>query len=346
MKREYGIDLLKMVAMVMVVAYHILNAGVESKLLENGEGQIVQFGIQCYHCFCYCAVDVFVMATGYIMCRLGFKYVRIFRLWRQVAGYSLAFCAVGCFMGLGLGWRDWGTALLPITTNQYWFFTQYFALFFTIPFLNKMLDGLKQRELVALIGTGIGLLSILPLIAGRDLFVTEWGYCYVWFMFLYCIGAVLHKLDVVKRINVSWAVAGLVAGVVASALGAIGSVELPKIIGGGGRVGDLAYSYTSPSLILEALSLFVLFGKMRVEHARWQKLITLLATGTFVVYIVHMNGVFRRLVEWDAVFTPLAGHGVIVALIGTLGCALGLFLAIIAIDSLRRLLYDKVASRW
>lgn len=35
MKREYGIDLLKMMAMIMVVTHHILNTGVETKVLEN-----------------------------------------------------------------------------------------------------------------------------------------------------------------------------------------------------------------------------------------------------------------------------------------------------------------------
>ena len=38
MKREYGIDLLKMTAMVMVVVHHILNTGVEAKVLENHGG--------------------------------------------------------------------------------------------------------------------------------------------------------------------------------------------------------------------------------------------------------------------------------------------------------------------
>lgn len=38
MNREYGIDFLKMVAMVMVVAHHILNAGVEDMLLSNSGG--------------------------------------------------------------------------------------------------------------------------------------------------------------------------------------------------------------------------------------------------------------------------------------------------------------------
>lgn len=40
MKRDYGIDLLKMVAMMMIVAHHILSGGVEAKLSETGVGII------------------------------------------------------------------------------------------------------------------------------------------------------------------------------------------------------------------------------------------------------------------------------------------------------------------
>lgn len=38
MKREYGIDLLKMVAMMMVVSHHVLNAGVEATLAAKSQG--------------------------------------------------------------------------------------------------------------------------------------------------------------------------------------------------------------------------------------------------------------------------------------------------------------------
>lgn len=42
MKRDYGIDLAKMLAMVMVVAHHVLMfGGVEEKLCANGAGVIL-----------------------------------------------------------------------------------------------------------------------------------------------------------------------------------------------------------------------------------------------------------------------------------------------------------------
>ena len=337
MKREYGIDLLKMMAMTMVVAHHVLNAGVEVKVLSGDTAWGLKFLLQAFHCFCYCAVDVFVMATGYIMCRHQFKYIRIFRLWRQVVGYSLALLVVAMLLGHCVGWRDVVHAIFPVTTNRYWFFTQYFALFFTIPFLNKLMDSLSRREIGILMATGLGLLSIAPLIAGQDIFVTKWGYCYLWFMFLYCAGAAISRLDLIARLRASVAALGLLAGVIVSALGAVGASFLPQVFGGGARVGDLAYSYTSPSLVLEAVALFVIFGKINVKPLLWQKAIAFLAPGTFIVYVVHTNGLFRMMAGWKSVFLPLAEHGVIFAIVSVVLVALIIFVSITVVDAVRRL---------
>ena len=337
MKRDYGIDLLKMMAMTMVVAHHVLNAGVEVKVLSGDTAWGLKFLLQAFHCFCYCAVDVFVMATGYIMCRHEFKYIRIFRLWRHVVGYSLALLVIALAIGHHVGWRDVANAILPVTTNQYWFFTQYFALFFTIPFLNKLMESLSRREVGILMVTGLGLLSIMPLIAGQDIFITKWGYCYLWFMFLYCVGSAIYKFDLVSRLGSPVAVLGLLVGVVVSALGAVGSTFLPQVFGGGARVGDLAYSYTSPSLVLEAVALLVLFGKINLKSAMWQRVLAFRAPGTFIVYVVHSNGMFRMIVNWKMVFLPLAEHGVLFAIVGAILVALLIFASITLVDAVRRL---------
>ena len=46
MKRDYGIDLVKMLAMVMVVVHHVLMfGGVETMLAENGGGILFSLSI-------------------------------------------------------------------------------------------------------------------------------------------------------------------------------------------------------------------------------------------------------------------------------------------------------------
>ena len=80
MKRIYGIDVLKMMAMLMVVMSHIMErGGVFAVCAENARS----LNFACFKVFysaCRCAVDCFVLATGYVMCRHTFKYSRIFSL--------------------------------------------------------------------------------------------------------------------------------------------------------------------------------------------------------------------------------------------------------------------------
>ena len=85
--RNYGIDLLKMTSMLMVVFLHLLGGG---GILDGLEQLSLGYEMMwLLETACYCAVNCFAMATGYIMCRTRFKYSRIIALWLQVVFYTL-----------------------------------------------------------------------------------------------------------------------------------------------------------------------------------------------------------------------------------------------------------------
>lgn len=283
MKRDYGIDLAKMLAMVMVVAHHVLMfGGVEEKLCANGAGgNFVRF----IHCFCYCAVNVFVLATGYIMCRHEFKYMRIFRLWRIVVGYSfVVVLAVWLFVpSAHLSWRDWVSALMPISFDSYWFFTKYVALFLTIPFLNRMVLALSCKERMTLLASGFCLLSLSPVLVGRDLFGTAWGYSYIWFLYLYLVGASLSIHGVKDKFRGRYKIFALLGGCVFATVADPVAALLTRVIGGGGRLGELVWSYTSPFMLLEAVALLLICASLNVENVFLQGVIKMISPGTFVV---------------------------------------------------------------
>ena len=345
MRREYGIDLLKMAAMIMVVAHHVLQGGgVESALTAkhgSGLGLIFEYG---FHYFCYCAVDCFVLCTGFIMWSKEFRYGRIFRLWRQIVGYSLAILIVAyCILPAGtITWREWGRTFLPVCFNAYWFFTEYFALFLLMPFLNKFLLALDQSEAKLFALTGFVLLSCASLVAGKDLFVTKWGYSLIWFMYLYLIGALISKYEVAFKISPILAGLALLVGCVVSSAGIFAGGELSAVIGGGARLADLGYSYTSPSLLLEAMALLSLFARLKIKSVRLQSWIAFAAPSTFIVYVVHSNNLFRTLTHWGAVFLPLADLGCGISVLVAIVIAVILFGSIVGIDMARRRIWKKL----
>ena len=341
MKREYGLDLLKMTAMAMVVAYHILQSGgVEGKL----SGADVPHLECAFRCFCYCAVDCFVMATGYIMCRHTFKYIRIFRLWRQVVGYSLAIATVAWVVlpAGSVGWRDWAGAVMPIVFNRYWFFTEYAALFFCIPFLNRMLGALTGREQCVLVASGFGILSVMPFVAGLDLFFVKWGYSLIWFLYLYLLGAILALGNFREKIATGWIWLLLAVGLCGSFGGEVVSPFLSARLGGGARLSELAWSYASPTMVLEAVALLLLFARIDVRSERLGKVIGLIAPSTFVVYVVHSNDNFRQIVRWKSCFLGLADMGEVGAVIGTAIFAVAIFIVVVCVDLARRVIVSQM----
>lgn len=91
-RRNYGIDLLRMLAMWMVIILHILNkggvlsaaaplsAGYEAaKLLEAGA---------------YCAVNCYGLISGYVGVQHRFQYSGAIALWLRVTFYTVSITAV------------------------------------------------------------------------------------------------------------------------------------------------------------------------------------------------------------------------------------------------------------
>ena len=189
MKREYGIDLLKIVAMLMVVMLHIMGRGGVNEACAQNANSLRNMIEQIAYAFCVPAVDCFVLATGYIMSRHRFRYSRIVKLWCEVVFYTLCMtaCAAICCPWVSVGCRDWVTAFFPIAKNSYWFLTMYVALFFSIPYLNHLLNTLPDRDLGIMIVSGFVMFSFYPALVGADLFRLHGGYSYLWFMYLYLV---------------------------------------------------------------------------------------------------------------------------------------------------------------
>ena len=85
-ERNFGIDLLRILAMYMVVVLHVLGHG---GILEACE----RFSLNYYIAWvletsAYCAVDIFAMITGYGIVNTKFNGFKMIPLWLNVFFYS------------------------------------------------------------------------------------------------------------------------------------------------------------------------------------------------------------------------------------------------------------------
>lgn len=188
--RQYGIDFLKIISMLMIVLLHILNHGGVLKELNSFSAQYA--AAHFLQCMAVCAVNVYVMISGYLYVEKDFKLQNIVRLWITVLFYSVTLPLLLKFSGQDIGIKTILSGFFPILRSQYWFFTQYFALFFMIPVLNWVIKNrqLAKRTLITL----VLLLAVLPVFAlGKDLFRVSDGYSFIWFIVLYLCGGYIKE---------------------------------------------------------------------------------------------------------------------------------------------------------
>jgi len=269
------------------------------------------------------------------MCRHTFKYLRIFKLWGEVVFYSLCMTGVAAafFPELAIGWRDWLMAVMPISFDRYWFVSRYVALFFMIPFLNHLLHTLDRKSQDRLVLSGFLLLSAFPCISGVDMFVLHYGYCPLWFIYLYLVAGWISLNEIWKKFSwrscfLLFVVSDMMSICFCSAYGRLGRFV--------DQIDTVWGQYSSPFVLIEACSLLVFFANLNVSRMWLQRLIAYVAPSIFSVYVLHSNSVWRRMIGWNGKYAWLAEHGIVGVIFGVLGFAVLIFIGCILIDMVRR----------
>ena len=209
MKRDYGIDVYKIIATFMVFILHISYQGGIIRTVKYASSQYIW--IRFLIAFAYCAVNCFGLASGYLLVNKEFRYHRIINLWLEVSFYSLGINVVFLFSNIGhVSLGNWIVATFPVLLREYWYFTAYFGLFFFIPFFNRMIRVLKKKQQIILLLTIVVVISVLSSI-NRGFFYLKSGYSMLWLCALYVVGGIIRQLNVhltrkEKIIGIVWCI--------------------------------------------------------------------------------------------------------------------------------------------
>lgn len=336
-KRNYGIDLLRILAMFFVVVLHVLSQG---GILYNTELFSFQSAVSwLLETAAYCAVNCYALISGYVAVDSKFRYSRIIPLWLQVFFLSAVITALFMiFSPESIGFMDYARLFLPVTNEAYWYLTGYFAMFFFIPFFNKLLNSLERKQLIRLIVTVTVLFSIWPTIAAKDVFYTQCGYSMLWLSCLYLVGGSIKKLGLTERFSKKKALVGyFICIMITWGFQMLQELLYSLIDGRSGSSNFLIY-YTSPTMLFAAFFLVIFFSKLEFRKAPAIKAISFLSPFAFGVYLIHTNpliwsnifdGAFKGYLELPAAVLPFA----------VLGTALGIYLICSAVDCVRFYLF-------
>ena len=275
-ERNYGIDLLRIVAMMMVVLLHVINQG---GVLNATSENLINHGIAGFLvAAAYGAVNCYALVSGYVGMSSKTKYANIIQLFFQVVFYTLTITTVFYFLRPGtLEKKDFISAVLPVSNESYWYFTAYFGMFFFSPFFNKMLNSLSKKEAKTLVVTIIVVLSVIPCIFKKDVFKAEWGYSVVWLCALYVFGGCLKILEPERYIKKLPAFLLFFICV---------SITFVSTFLDGVNKYTFLLTYTSPTVLISAVALLILFSQLEFKKI-FKKIIAFFSPLAFGVYLIH-----------------------------------------------------------
>lgn len=356
-KRLQWIESLRIISMFMVIVLHIcLKSGV---LYKKNIHSAEYFTAWLIESFCYCAVNCYALITGYVMegkMLSGsdrFRFSKILPLWLQVFYYS-AIITVLIKIFMPYVNASLIAGFTPLLSNQYWYFSAYFGMFFFIPFMNILIDKITKKEYILLMSLLFAVFSFIPFmsldIETKDLFGTSNGYSTIWLMILYFDGAFIKKYgNEIKIKKTVWAVLYLICSIIPTLCSVLVDFQSKNIHGEFLRdtdYGGTTLSYVSPFTVIAAISLFMLLKDTEIKNRAASAAINFLAPASFSIYLIHTQPlVFNKiLVPMLSFLTDMNG---ILMILTIIALAIVMFFAMAAVDYIRIFIFRllKISER-
>lgn len=328
--RQLNYELLRILAMLMVVCLHYLSKG--GFLGDAARASISAAGYAAWllEAFCLVAVNVYVLISGYFGAGTKTKDVlrRPLNIWKQVIFYSAVIGAIAIITGIQqFDIYQIFTYIFPTVTEHYWFATSYIILCFFMPFLDRGVETLDKKNFQKLLCAFLLVFCLAKTVIPMQLAWDQYGYDAFWFVTIYLTGAYIRHYGVPllnRRIKAFMLYAGSALLTFASFL-ALRQVYF--MTGSFGEFIHYAYTYNHLLCYLGAIGLFMAFDERFDKKAdgkgslpeRLRKPIELVSGATFGVYLIHEHINIRYLwVEWfgcknwiDASLAGFLGHMIV-----------------------------------
>lgn len=338
--RYMNLDLLRIVAMLMVVLLHVIGKGGMYNVYPvlSLKYDFVWF----IELICIVAVNCYVLLSGYFLIKSKFKLGKLIQLIGEVLFYSIFIYLISIMAGnASFGFEKSLIAFFPVIGGEYWFITAYVGMYMLAPFINTFIEKLNRVQHARLIAVLVLFFSFMPTlsffgdafgVAGNQL---NFGYATSWFIVLYFVAAYIRlwytpTYNLHKYFRIYLAIVGVnfVSFLVATMLLHEWNVTiLTKYI-------EYMLAYNSITVFASSIALFMVFLNLRIYSPAINMAIAKIAPLTLATYLIHENPNVRN-VLWKSL--DIAGHAynkyfIVYAVI----CAVGIYVGSILIDYARR----------
>ena len=341
--RYSNIELLRIVAMVLIVAHHFAkHSGFDFPLDKI---TINRLWIQFIEVGGKLGVDLFVLISGYfLISQKTTKTSRLLKLWGQIFFYSVLIFLIFTVSGIKpLGLKELIKHIAPITCSQWWFASTYFVLYLLVPYINRLLHTFDKDQYILFLAVLVLLWSVIPSFTGQA-FQSN---ALLWFVVLYSIAGYIRlygiKTALSSRRLLGYAFACLLLTFLSAIVFDIMGIKIPFF----GKHATFFYGMQKLPILIISLLMFIGFTKLSIGY---HKSINLIASATFGVYLIHDSSYVRSFL-WKTLFNSVAYsdsnllilYSMIVIIIVFVGCSVIELMRIHLIENHAVSYFDRIS---
>lgn len=300
-ERQQNFELLRIIAMFMIVVSHVITHYImEADMEVSG---VNNFLLTLLRAIIYVCVNVYIIITGYFS--INSKQLKIKKIINvaMLPGFISAILLIVLMVFGAIDFNIWRILgkLFATFRGEYWFISNYFALYLFIPFLNKVIHRISKKEfqhflfLLTMVGV------VWPFfVVNEEIISFNSGFSLIFFFYLYFVGAYLRLYgaffkDLTRnQYLMGYLTLALVTGVL--------QFILPDV--------DFL-SYNGPFEFTMSYFIFMYIRNVKVRSVK----INTIAAYTLSVYLVHEQAEIRefiwnlpfihQLVQWSSItFIP------------------------------------------
>ncbi len=341
--RMANIELLRIVAMLMVIMLHYLGKG-EFCPTISPYMDLQGYVAWTLKILSIVAVNLYVLISGYFLVENNFKVSKVFRLIIQTLFYSL-FGTILCHI---LGIIDiseinfpfeWVTILFPVQCNNWWFVSTYILFYAFSPILAAGVKVLTKKQLQAVIGVILFFLciekSMLPIVTK----LSSNGYSIEWFLCLFLVAAYIRLYGIEWLKKPVYSLVLYFGGVTLAFIEELLLFVFNEKTGWVSHLIGVTYSnYNHITVFMASVGLFCFFlYNVKVKEGTISKIICAIAPYTLGVYLLHEHLYIRY--EWVKWFSVDEQQNVLIFILFAVVAVISVFSVGIIVDYLRNKLF-------
>lgn len=332
-KKNYSLDLLKIVSIIFVIILHYNNEKMGGLLLNTQPGTLNFFIARFTEILTIIACNLFVLISGYFLCQSNkIKIRKIVDIVTLLFFYGIVIYTVSICTGLTVFNKETLKSMF-LTIDDRWFINIYILLYILHPYINKIIYNINKKQYTVLILICVFFFSVWSSIIkpqgiiNLNTFVSDGGYGITNFIMFYLIGAYIRLYYDNKKMN------KLVLFIIYILFSLLGTYIYYNF--------SNAISYNFIINVINSIIVFLMFKNIKITKG---KAISKFAECSLAIYIIHENSFIRSYI-YKNIFKSSLFYDSLFLLINMIFSCIAIFIICAIIEFVRKYLFKMTINK-